>query len=480
MALTYWERRAVRRALAAQQREDEALRTIRKATQSALTEIQAAIDRIGGSFRRTYDLTEAEAQALLEEPADRAEYERLLREIAAMPDGREKQRMQARAASGGYAYRISREEAMRAHVEAQAVILGGKTEQALKSALEDTGVAEATGLREDLMTAGAGIDFAGDTLGEVREIIRTPWNGGDYSSRVWTNTQALRKLLNETITGGVLAGRSGRDMASDIAKVMNVSYYQAERLVRTEGNRIQNASALKALRDAGETEYRWSAALDKRTCEACGELDRKVFKIADAAISDTLPPKHPFCRCNITPVVEPVEGRTRFARDSAGNGTKVPAGMTWEQWKAGVSADEKAAVLRSFNALAETRKQELTDNPLLALPNAATVTVDDRKFTEYLFGGTIKAGLDKGVAFKSRLDYNNSNWELLRDEILQAAKEYPAKQATTDRYGTRYSQEIVLDGLKGTPANAILGWIVNATRTKMTTVYITEVRKNGR
>ncbi len=331
MALTYWERRAVQRVLNAQKREDAAMSVIAKAVARAQREIQEAIERIGQNFARAYDLTEDEAKGLLAQPAEREEYVRLLGEIAQLPAGEAKTRLQARAASGGYAYRISREEAMAAHVEAQAAILGVEVEKQAKATLTAVGGDTAQDVRADAVRAGFGVDTTGSNLSAVEEIMSTPWNGGDYSSRVWKNADALKQLLDDTVMSGFLSGRSPRKIAAEVADKMNVAYYQAERLVRTEVNRIQNMVALEELRRAGAKNYVWVAALDRRTCKLCGEMDGKHFSTEEAKTGETLPPRHPFCRCCITIFTEAQEGQTRFARGVEGDGIKVPAGMTHEQ-----------------------------------------------------------------------------------------------------------------------------------------------------
>ena len=351
--LTYWQQRAIRRVLAAQRQEDTALVVVRRAAQRALAEIQDAVERIGRNFERSYDLTPEQAQEMLDAPADRAEYERLLREIASMPDGREKQLMQARASSGAYAYRLSRQDAMRAHVEAQAIILGGKTKQALEAAMLKVGEAETKGTREELAAVSTAVSFTGDNLSATREIMRTPWNGGDYSSRVWGNTEALRRSLDDTIMSGFLSGRSPRAMAADIAQRMGVAYYQAERLVRTEVNRLQNAVALKELTNAGIREYEWLATLDKRTCKVCGAMDGKVFRVEEAVIGKTLPPLHPFDRCIIVRHLTPSDGQTRFARGEGYVATSVPASMDyadWVAWRAAGAPSDVAAWYEEYRS----------------------------------------------------------------------------------------------------------------------------------
>ena len=73
------------------------------------------------------------------------------------------------------------------------------------------------------------------------------------------------------------------------------------------------------------------------------------------------------------------------------------------------------------------RQNALIKNPELALPNALSATADNRKFTEYLFGGTHENGLVKGAAFTSRLGYDISNYDKLKDEILKKLKLMGAK-----------------------------------------------------
>ena len=121
------------------------------------------------------------------------------------------------------------------------------------------------------------------------------------------------------------------------------------------------------------------------------------------------------------------------------------------------------------------RQNMLVRNPNLALPNAAAATVDNRKFTHYLFGGTNEKGLAKGRAFTSRLGYDINNYDELKQEILKAAKKYPSLYKDTDDFGDRYEQKIVLYGFNNTPANVVLGWKTNGENTWMTSSYIKEV-----
>ena len=122
------------------------------------------------------------------------------------------------------------------------------------------------------------------------------------------------------------------------------------------------------------------------------------------------------------------------------------------------------------------RQNALVKNPELALPNALSATADNRKFTEYLFGGTHERGLAKGAAFTSRLGYDIDNYDKLKDEILKKASKYPSVYKRKNAQGDLYEQKIILYGLKNKPANVVVGWIANHDTVKMTTSYIKELK----
>lgn len=76
--------------------------------------------------------------------------------------------------------------------------------------------------------------------------------------------------------------------------------------------------------------------LDSRTCEVCGSLDGKVYKLSYMKAGETVPPYHPSCRCTTVPYydydADEEEILTRIARDQDGNIYEVPADMTYKEW----------------------------------------------------------------------------------------------------------------------------------------------------
>ena len=64
----------------------------------------------------------------------------------------------------------------------------------------------------------------------------------------------------------------------------------------------------------------------------------------------------------------------------------------------------------------------------------------------------------------------------MREEILLAARKYPAKYRDSNQFGDRYSQLVILQGKKGTPANVLLAWNVTPEgETRFTTAHVEEI-----
>lgn len=127
------------------------------------------------------------------------------------------------------------------------------------------------------------------------------------------------------------------------------------------------------------------------------------------------------------------------------------------------------------------RQRDLILHPERGLPGAALATAADRKFTHYFFGGKFEEGLAKGRAFSSRLGYHASNWKKMQAEILTAATKYPAVFKNETAYGRRYEQMVILQGLKGKPANVLVGWMIQSDGTvHMSTAHVEEIKQHVR
>ena len=136
----------------------------------------------------------------------------------------------------------------------------------------------------------------------AKQMINSVWvaDGKSWSQRVWDNTTKLQEALNDGLINILVAGQSPRNLREMLVSEFNVSWNNADMLVRTEISHIQTHAAQKRYEDAGIKEvYVW-ADEDERRCDVCGKLHEKRF-----LIGEKMPvPAHPRCRCRILPVIE--------------------------------------------------------------------------------------------------------------------------------------------------------------------------------
>lgn len=134
------------------------------------------------------------------------------------------------------------------------------------------------------------------------QMIHQIWvaDGKSWSERIWSNTTKLREMLNEELINCVVGGKDTNELRVMLHDRFNVSYSQAESLVRTEIAHIQTQAAQKRYEDYGVQEVEVWADEDERRCEICGKLHEKRYKIGEQ-----MPiPAHPRCRCTIIPVID--------------------------------------------------------------------------------------------------------------------------------------------------------------------------------
>lgn len=156
--------------------------------------------------------------------------------------------------------------------------------------------------------------FAVATVGEptfstidkplVQQMINSIWvaDGKSWSERIWKNTELLAETLNEELIHCVASGKKTTQLKKLLQERFEVSYQNADMLVRTEMAHIQTQAALKRYEDAGVLEVQIWASEDERRCEHCGTLHKKKYPIG-AAIPV---PLHPNCRCNVVPVIDAI------------------------------------------------------------------------------------------------------------------------------------------------------------------------------
>ena len=370
---------------------------------------------------------------------------------------------------------------------------------------------------------GIGFSFSNISQKQIKQVLSMNWSGRHYSQRIWKNTQELSRTLKQELLVSLLTGRTDRETSEVIMNRCGAGAMQARRLVRTESCFLSGELTARSYEECGIEKYRYLATLDLRTSKICRELDGKIFSMKDRKAGKNYPPMHPWCRSTTISVIDEDELRNmkrRAYNPKTGRTETVPANMTYDQWykkyvkgNAQAEAEEKSVQNAAsdkkqyeryreilgkdapkrfadfqemkyndtekwrFTKLDYQRRNELLQHPELKLPNAENAMAADAKFEKYLFGGSHPEGLAKGDAFSSRLGYDAENWNSLKKQIIARAPQYPALSKGVNGYGKHmYEQKIVLYGLKGTPANVVVGWSADDKSVTMASAYIKEVK----
>ncbi|MCC8160109.1 MAG: minor capsid protein, partial [Oscillospiraceae bacterium] len=296
----YWEERAAALMSAAQEDADAAAERIIEKYENAIEDVNAEIQQIVKNFESYTGLDSEEAKKAITAAQTDEDIERLYALYEAAEDGTAaKDEIALRINARAYGARINTQELIKdtIYTAIKSVSIESKAIQAelyakvYKSAYY-------TSIYEAAKGANMGISFSVIPQRAVEAALNEKWAGKNYSERIWGRSDDFVTAVEETVTNGLITGKSMDKRAQMLADRLGAEVdYNVKRLVRTETAHFTNQGQLKAYEAAGFEEYRYLAALSSATCEVCADLDGKIFKVYDAREGENYPPIHPNCRC---------------------------------------------------------------------------------------------------------------------------------------------------------------------------------------
>ena len=132
----------------------------------------------------------------------------------------------------------------------------------------------------------------------LKSVLNTKWEGNNFSSRIWENTEKLSQRIKADVTTAIVQGTGKDTLVKNIMRDYNVGFSKADRLVRTETMHAINQAQLDTYAKEGVEEVEWNAGFDERMCDICSSMHGRKYKIGEAP---TL--MHPNCRCTLVPVI---------------------------------------------------------------------------------------------------------------------------------------------------------------------------------
>lgn len=156
------------------------------------------------------------------------------------------------------------------------------------------------------------------TTEKVLAVINTPFEGVEWSKRIWKDMEHTRKTVQKAVKHNLLRGRHPKEFVPEVRKQSNATSYQAKRLLITETARVQTeAQRLNYIATLGEdAEYEFKAFLDDRTTKVCRNHNGDKYKVKDMQAGVNAPPMHPNCRSFTVPHVG--NWRDKFFKEREG------------------------------------------------------------------------------------------------------------------------------------------------------------------
>lgn len=175
----------------------------------------------------------------------------------------------------------------------------------------------------------------------VQRIIHSPWapDGKDFSERIWDNRKKLAKTMQSEFTQAMIIGQGTADISKAIAKNMNTSYSNANRLVETELARVHSQAFMDCMAELDVDAVEILATLDSKTSPICRRMDGKIVQRKDAKPGITIPPFHCHCRSTTVPylgddLADIAGSGTRAARDpKTGKTVFVEGELNYGEWE---------------------------------------------------------------------------------------------------------------------------------------------------
>lgn len=432
----YWIKRAVEVETYLQSQADSVKDGVIKAYERAIKNINNDIEKTFKAYIST-DIPEKEARRLMSIADSDKQYEELLELYAETDDKTVKKEILNRINAQAYGARISRLEGLKRNVY---IYFRRVANEAIKEQkkLYDSAVKTAyyTNIFDTAQGLNCGIDFSLVPQKAVNMVLREPWHGHNYSERVWVHNDRFIQAVGQTIEDGIISGHSVSRMTDKLIDYVKDTApggirTSAETLVRSETAHFMNQGQKMAYEEIGIKQYRFVAALSELTCDTCGNLDGEVFDVNAAVEGENYPPIHPRCRC--VTIMADVNLSSRIARDPlTGENYKVDGSMTFNEWKNGLSDEQKNAL--KYVANSEKRG--------IIKARSGSVALENQRYGRNKVTLVNKTYIESGE-YKRKFD-NISENKAVNKTLYDCAK-----AALKHRSGTKFEDMYWIDGNTG-------------------------------
>lgn len=407
MQNSYWAKRKAQFMVKQMGRAEDTAQLMNQGYYLAQKRLEEEAEKIFQRFQRSYGLTEQEARDLIYRAGTNVDA--VKRELKNMNTNAD---ILAEMNSGAYAHRIEALHNSSAEIDRLIEKLAKRDKRLVTSHLKRT--AEDAYLHSIYLTqqqAGVGFNFRQFDEQVVENLLKVNWSKKHFSQAIWDNAQDLGNTLKEEFMVNYLTGRSVDDMAKQISSRMNVSYFNARRLVRTESTFVEAEMEARGYEACHIEEYEYVSVLDNRTSSLCQQHDGKIYKVKDRQAGVNYPPLHVFCRSTTIAHIP-----DEYLKEATNQEYQKLKNMSFEKWKEeNVRPDLIEAQTHNESSLRNKNRKTIVTKEVLNSPTLKRKVDkigEKKKITRLIYQG-IKDMLKhrSGTEFEDLLFINSETGE---------------------------------------------------------------------
>ena len=187
-----------------------------------------------------------------------------------------------------------------------------------------------------LVVGSLDVNFAHFNEQELKDIVYQPWEGSNFSKRIWNNyTKVMPEVLTDVMFRSTALGYSYNRVERMLRdKFQGIVKSNIHRLVVTEMGHAAEKATAEFYEDSDIEQYQYLATLETHTCDVCAHLDGRIFNVKDKKEGVNYPLIHPYCRCTTCGYIKDLPDiPTRWYRDPITGKGRWTRNMTFEQWK---------------------------------------------------------------------------------------------------------------------------------------------------
>lgn len=369
-------------------------------------------------------------------------------------------------------YQINYQKALKAQVDAILDKLQSDEYDTIQQYLDRSYTDGYVGAMYQIGGSGVNVIVPIDQDAAAKAIITDSKLSVELYASLGYDMDKLKKSVRDEITRGISASLSYEEIARNLSEYSTITLSNANRIVRTEAHRIQQASAddarLAAKAKGADVVKQWDCTMDGATRPMHRELDGQIREVNEPFEAGGKKVMYPGkfgtpdqdCNCRCVALT-----RARWALDEEELETLKKRAEYFGLDKKDSFVEYKKKYLKASELLKNQGKSDI-------IKEKGNLSIPVSKFTGYALNPD--RDIDKATAFKKALGYDMTNADDLIQNILDHVDESQFVPKTDNGYGMLYEYIMQLIGPNGKKANVLTAWIEDGKKKRMTSVYVTE------